>query len=164
MTSIKATYAVTEADFMKACEAHWRALRQGSALTTLIGLGSVVLGATVAWIYPWGLAHKLSLAIVGLGGLFPLIVIVRYFIWRKAYRDARKFQDAISIEFGEDVIHVESAAGVSDLKWEAYHRYLETPDFYILYMAKHAFSVIPKGAFSSEDRDRLVQLFRRKLR
>lgn len=163
MTAIRATYHLSEADFMKACEAHWRAMRQGSLSATLIGLGAVLLGAAVAWRFPRGLTHTLALTIVGVGGLFPAIIIARYFIWRKTYRDARKFQDSLSIEFTDEIIHVASAAGASDLNWSAYHRYLETEEFYMLYMAKHVFSVIPKKAFSPEDRNRLERLFRQKL-
>lgn len=164
MDALTATYSVSEADFMKACEAHWRARKMGSALGTLVGLAAVLLGAAVAWLYPSGVIHKLALAIVVVGGVYPLVIILRYFIWRKAYRDARKFQDSIAVTFTDDGIHVESAAGVSDLNWSAYNRFLMTPDFYILYMARNTFSVIPRTAFNAADRDALEQLLKRKLK
>jgi hypothetical protein len=159
MEPIRASYRVKESDFMKSCDAHWNALGQGAAKLTVAGLASVLVGAVVAWYFPWGLIHTLALAIVGLGGLLAAIVPLRLFIWRRAYRDAKKFQDAITIEFTDDTIHVESAAGISDLKWNAYNRYLITPEFFILYMAKHTFSVIPRSAFSEDDQRSLQSLF-----
>ncbi len=159
MEPISASYEISETDFMKACDSHWKALGQSAGKLTLAGLASVAIGGVIAWYFPWGLLHGLALAVVALGGLLAAIVPLRSLIWRRAYRDAKKFQEAITIEFSDDIIHVESAAGISDLKWDAYNRYLITPEFFILYMAKHTFSIIPCSAFSSDDRSRLENLF-----
>ncbi len=159
MEPIRASYEVSEDDFMKACDRHWKAHGQSGTKLTLAGLASVTIGGVIAWYFPWGLLHMLALAVVGLGGLLAAIVPLRFFIWRRAYREAKKFREAITIEFSDDIIHVESAAGISDLKWDAYNRCLVTPDFFILYMAKHTFSVIPRTAFSPDAQTKLEALF-----
>lgn len=159
---LRATYRLSEAEFMNACERHWKALGQGSAMGVNIGLAAVLLGGFLAWRFPWGLAHKLCLAIVAVGGLFPVVILVRGWVWRRAYRGAKKFHDNITIAFNEDSIHVETAAGVSDLNWTAYRRFRELGDYFILYMSTHTFSVIPATAFSPADREELRTLLRRK--
>lgn len=160
---LRATYRLSEAEFMNACELHWKARGQGAAMGTGIGLAAVLLGAFLAWRYPFGLTYKLSLAIVALGGLFPVVILIRGWIWRRAYRGAKKFHDNITIAFDEDTIHVETAAGVSDLNWGAYNRFREFGDFFILYISAHNFSVIPSSAFAESDRDELRALLKRKL-
>jgi hypothetical protein len=71
-------------------------------------------------------------------------------------RDAKKYNEDISVVITDDSIHVETAEGKSDLNWGFFTSYLGTPEHMLLYMTRRSFSVIPKSAFPDKQR---VQIF-----
>jgi hypothetical protein len=77
---------------------------------------------------------------------------LRSYTWRRAFRGAKKYTDNILLEVSTDGLHVECADGTSDLKWSFFSWYLDTPDYVMLYITKHRFSVIPKKAFADDGR------------
>jgi len=128
---------------MSACNAHWTAHRQGAKGNLIIGFVGLVVGlvfiASMFWI---------AVLILIAGSVLIFITLLRSFLWKRAFRDAKKYNNDISITFNDDLIRVESAAGKSDLKWGFYSWYLDTPEYILLYMTKRNFSVIPKSAFN----------------
>jgi hypothetical protein len=142
MNPVTIRYRLTEPEFMSACNAHWTAHRQGSKGNFIVGFIGVVVGVTLTAYMFW----VAILALIAGSGLI-LITFLRSFLWKRAFRDAKKFNNDISVTLNDDVIHVESAEGTSDLQWSFYSWYLDTPDYVLLYQTKRNFSVIPKSAF-----------------
>jgi hypothetical protein len=135
-----------ESEFMRACGAHWSAHRQGTMSNVITGLVCVALGLAML------ITFWLALFLAAAGGALILITGVRSLLWRKAFRDAKKYTGHISVIIKEDSIHVESTEGKSDLNWGFFTWYLDTPNHILLYMTKRSFSVIPKSAFQDEQR------------
>jgi hypothetical protein len=147
-------YSLTLPEFMAAANAHWRRRGAGTVSCVVTAVLACLVGLLARTVVP-----TLSVVILVMGLVLLLITVVRSYTWRKAYREARKYTDSIRLVVSDDGIHVESAEGVSDLRWTFYSKYLVTPDYILLYMTSHAFSVIPMSAFADEaDASRFRQL------
>lgn len=125
---------------MQASRAHWKKQGSGSEYDIVIGAGIMVVGIM------WNM-----MILTFLGALLVLFIVARSLIWRKLFRDMRKYHDDISVTFSDEKVRTESCVGTSDLRWDAFKAYFDTKDFILLYINKHAFSIIPKKAFSNPD-------------
>jgi len=119
--------------------------RHSTASNLVIGVFATVLGLALLYF-----TFLLALILAVVGGLLLFLTWLRYFLWRRAFREAKRFNDDIAITMNDDSLHVESAEGKSDLKWGFYTWYLDTPEHVLLYMTKRNFSVIPKSAFQDD--------------
>lgn len=159
MEPVSIHYRLSEKQFMVACNQHWSAHTQGSRMNILAGSVGVVTGLLLIPSMSW-----LAIAITISGSMLLALTFLRSWLWRQAYRDARKFTDNITIALHDDRIHIETADGISDLQWSYYTWYLETDDFLLLYASKRIFSVIPKAAFPDEEtKERFLGLVRSRL-
>jgi len=149
MEPIRIRYSLTLPEFMKACSAHWKAHRQGSVFQICAGLVGIGVGIATLNFVQW-----LAVALIVVGCCMLLVVLLRWILWRRAFRESRKYTQDIRVEVSHAGLHVESAEGTSDLNWGFYSKYLDTRDFVLLYMTRHSFSVIPKSAFESEEQAR----------
>jgi hypothetical protein len=159
MDPITIRYRLNEPEFMRACGAHWSSLRLGTRANVITGLVGVILGLAMLSFLFW-----LAIILAAVGGALILITGVRALLWRKAFRDAKKYNTDILVVINEDTVHVESAEGKSDLNWGFFSWYLDTPDYVLLYMTKRSFSVIPKSAFrDARDLQAFVDIVKSKL-
>ena len=146
MSQIEISYSLTQSEFMAAAEAHWKAQRVGTVSSVFVGLGAGLLGGLIVMPFPW-----FGWVFLVLGAILLTLSGARWRIWSKAFKEARKYTEAIHVIFTEEGIHVDGAEGPSDLNWTFYSSYLDVPDHVLLYMTKRAFSVIPKSAFRGEE-------------
>ena len=154
METFDIRYSLTLQQFMAASSAHWRAHRQGAAFQICAGLLGIAVGITALSLVEW-----LAIALIIVGILMLCVVWLRWVIWRRAFRESRKYTEDIHVVANHDGLHIESAEGTSDLNWGFYSKYLDTRDYVILYMTRHSFSIIPKTAFESpEHAERFITL------
>ena len=160
MEPISIHYHMTEAEFMTAYNAHWSAHHQSTLSNVITGMVGVVVGLALLSLTFW-----LAVIAVVAGGLLLLITWLRSFLCRRAFRDAKKYNVNISVAISDAAVHVESAEGKSDLKWDFFTWYLDTPAHVLLYMTKRNFSIIPKSAFQDETQvQAFVELVKSKLK
>jgi hypothetical protein len=120
---------------------------------------AIVVGLALLFFVSW-----VAVILVAVGGLLLLITWLRSFLWRRAFREAKKYNDDIAVVINDDNVHVESAEGKSDINWGFFSWYIDTPEHVLLYMTKRNFSVIPKSAFKDEQSvQSFVELVRSKL-
>ncbi|MGI9381848.1 MAG: YcxB family protein [Methyloligellaceae bacterium] len=159
MTPITATYTLTVDEFMSACEAHWRARKQGTTRTNLIaGAVGVVAGLLGMPVSTW-----LGATAMSVGAVLLLLTTLRLILWRRAFRTTRHLGNETSVAFTGDAIDVETVDGRSRLEWSFYRAYRETVGAFLLYTGRAHFSVIPKRAFEPKDVERLARLLGDKL-
>ncbi|WP_353572149.1 YcxB family protein [Candidatus Albibeggiatoa sp. nov. BB20] len=145
MTPISIQYRLTESEFMAVCYANWTVQGSRPQWDIMVGVVFCVIGLSTL------IAHfLLGLFIIGCGAILLSIVLIRSFLWRKAFRDTPKYNEPISIVFQQDMIYVKTIQGESYLNWNTYAWYLDTSHFVLLYMTKKYFSVIPKAAFQDQ--------------
>jgi len=157
---ISVSYRLSMSEFMCACEAHWRAQRQGTVSNAIAGMLALTAGIGL-WLFNW---FWLALILVISGCALLSLIGMRRILWQRAFRDARKYQGEISVSFSTEGVHVETLEGKSDLNWGFFSWFLETPEHILLYMTKKSFSVIPKSAFNeSETEDAFRKLVTSKL-
>ena len=158
---ISITYRLSMTDFMRACEAHWRAQRLGTTSNAITSALSLSVGISLWLLFNW---FWLALILVISGAMLLGLIGIRQMLWRKAFRDARKYQGDISLSFSDKGVRVETLEGTSDLNWGFYSWFLDAPEHILLYMSKKTFSVIPKSAFNgSQTEDEFRHLVMSKL-
>lgn len=145
MEPIEIKYRITEPEFMTACNAHWSAHRQSTVSNVVTGAIGLILGLLLLSFLFW-----FALFLATVGAILLAITWIRSVIWRRAFRDAKKYNEDISVVIKDDSVHVESAEGKSDLNWDFFTWYLDAPEHVLLYMTKRSFSVIPKSAFQNK--------------
>ena len=154
MNPIEIHYSLTIKEFMQACAAHWKATRQSTLTQIVAGSIGVAVGLIAMDFVPW-----LAMALVIVGVAIWGVSLLRWVLYRRAFREAKKYTENIHAIFSHDGIHIDSAEGTSDLNWGFYSKYRDTGDFVLLYMTRHQFSVIPKSAFADEhEKRRFVDL------
>jgi len=67
------------------------------------------------------------------------------------YSRAKTFRDAFSLTFLDSYMHIESANGTKHWKYKDFSYFIETPNFFHLYVDERSFFLIPKDAFAEDD-------------
>ena len=159
MKPIQVRYRLTLPEFMSACNAHWRAQRLGTLSNIITGVIGVVLGIFLLALFFW-----LAIVAIAAGVLLLFMTGIRWVLWRRAFRDARKYTDDILVRFDNDIVHVESSEGKSDLRWNFFTWYLETSTHVLLYTTRRNFSVLPKVSFQdAQSAEEFMNIVRAKL-
>jgi hypothetical protein len=160
MEPISIRYRLSEPEFMTACDAHWSAQRTSTLSNVITAAVMFVVGLVTLFFMFW-----LATVLFAVGGLLLLITWLRSLLWRKLFREAKKYNDDISVTIDDDTVRVESAVGKSDLDWNFFTWYLDTPEHVLLYMTKRNFSVIPKKAFrDTQQVDSFLEVVRKRLK
>ena len=157
---IAATYRLTEDQYMLACRQHWQHHKQTGQTNIAFGSVAVLGGIGFMFLQVW-----LGLLLIFVGSILIAMTLLRSYWWRKAFRDTNYYQQDITTVFSEDNIAVKTSQGDSLLKWSFYESYLETKDFFLLYMNRKAghFSVIPKTLFDKQQTEQFSKLLSEKL-
>jgi signal transduction histidine kinase len=79
------------------------------------------------------------------------------------YRRAATFKDHFTMSFKNDGFSVGNERGSRDWEWKSLTSYLETPHFFHLYFSATSFFLVPKIAFTDEERIELRGLLRSKI-
>lgn len=79
------------------------------------------------------------------------------------YRRAATFKDHFTMSFKNDGFSVGNERGSRDWEWKSLTSYLETPHFFHLYFSATSFFLVPKIAFTDEERIELRDLLRNKI-
>lgn len=159
MKPIQIRYRLTLPEFMSACNAHWSAHRLGTLSNIITGVIGVIVGIFLLVSFSWP-----AIVAIAAGVLLLFMTGIRWVLWRRAFRDARKYNDEILVRFENDIVHVESSEGKSDLRWNFFTWYLNTPTHVLLYTTKRNFSVIPKASFQDAQMvEEFVNIVRSKL-
>lgn len=67
------------------------------------------------------------------------------------YSRAKTFRDSFSLTFLDAYMHIESAGGTKNWKYKDFSYFIETPNFFHLYIDERSFFLIPKDAFAGTD-------------
>lgn len=93
----------------------------------------------------------------------PVAFLLSSFLWMSlmmafwfilpmlVYNRAKTFKDSFVLTFMEAYMHLENPNGSKDWNYKSFQYFLETPDFFHLYIDDRSFFLIPKDAFSDSD-------------
>ena len=95
---------------MTACRTHWSAHHQGTVSNSVAGMAGVLVGLALLPILCW-----LAALVVVAGAALLLITGLRTLLWRRVFREARKYHDDICVTFEDEGIRVQSAEGENDI-------------------------------------------------
>lgn len=151
---ITLTYSLSQDAFIAAARDVWTHDAIGdrgnwilAALTFAVGATLLFFDFATGWI--WLVASAL---LVGFTLLRPVL-------WRRGFANSVKYSAPITATFDADTIKTTSAEGKGTLSWDAFHSFLETPEFFLLFVGRRNFSVLPKSAIATpQDVDTLRSL------
>ncbi len=147
MEPISIEYQLTKKEFLQACNYHWNSHKVGIKSMIILGIVGIALGSILICLK---FLTELAVAFVILSIILLILPLIRHIIWQKSFDNNKKFHNKTKVVFDDNLLHVKGALGSSELKWDIYSNYLETPEYVLLYMTKRNFSVIPKYAFESQ--------------
>ena len=150
------SYQNTRRDFVDACVAmgrktYWFLF----GLWLLLAAFSVWMNGTAMLRGSGSQRFAASLPVVGCGIFFLLICWVS-----PRYRARRMILREVTWTFTDGGVHLASNVSSSDLRWEAFLRYRETRDGFLLFVQKGVAQFIPKRVLTTEQTDDLRVLLR----
>jgi YcxB-like protein len=90
---------------------------------------------------------------------FCLMIALWYILPLTVYNRAKTFKDSFTLTFMDDYMHIENPNGSKDWNYKSFKYFLETPNFFHLYVDERSFFLIPKEAFSDSDQIHEARLF-----
>ncbi|HVF97039.1 MAG TPA: YcxB family protein [Flavisolibacter sp.] len=94
---------------------------------------------------------------------FILMVTFWFILPGIVYRKAATFKDHFTMNFQDQGFDLGNERGSRSWEWKALSTYLETPNFFHLYFNATSFFLVPKGAFSDEQRFKMRALLKEKV-
>lgn len=82
---------------------------------------------------------------------FCLMLALWFILPLAVYSRAKTFKDSFNLTFLETYMHIENPNGSKDWNYKSFKYFLETPNFFHLYIDEQSFFLIPKEAFSDSD-------------
>ncbi len=95
---------------------------------------------------------------------FVLMITFWFILPYMVYKKAATFKDHFTMNFEENGFSLGNERGTRSWEWKAISTYLETPYFFHLYFDSTSFFLVPKIAFSDDERTELRDLLRSKVR
>jgi len=90
---------------------------------------------------------------------FCLMVALWYILPFTVYKRAKTFKDYFTLTFLDNYMHIENASGSKDWNYKSFKYFLETPNYFHLYVDERSFFLIPKEAFSGSDQIHEARVF-----
>ena len=103
----------------------------------------------------------------------PLALILSSFLWFSlmlafwfilpltVYNRAKTFRDSFVLTFMDAYMHIENPKGSKDWNYQSFKYFIETPNFFHLYIDERSFFLIPKDAFDNTDSSHSIRLLLR---
>ena len=94
---------------------------------------------------------------------FVLMITFWFILPGMVYRRAATFKDHFTMNFEDSGFSLGNERGSRSWSWEKIKRLLETPHFFHLYFDTTSFFLVPKAAFSDEERTEFRALLKTKV-
>ncbi len=82
---------------------------------------------------------------------FALMISFWFILPVTVYNRAKTFKDAFSLTFLDSYMHLENPNGTKNWNYNSFRYFIETPNFFHLYIDDRSFFLIPKDAFANDD-------------
>jgi hypothetical protein len=148
-------FTLTEDDFLEALRMHrgvW------AKLLTLWGLLLIALGLISLIANSKQYSNYVVPILAGFFILFGL-----KFLARRSFRRDLRLQQPLQAVISDSGIEISSPTGSSKQTWDAFIRYVESKNLFLLYQGPQMFNVIPKRAFAQGEEDTLRSILAQRL-
>jgi hypothetical protein len=89
---------------------------------------------------------------------FCLMAAFWYILPFTVYSRAKTFRDSFDLTFLDTYMQIENPNGTKHWKYKDFNYFLETPNFFHLYVDERSFFLIPKDAFATDDEIQAARL------
>lgn len=94
---------------------------------------------------------------------FVLMITFWFILPAIIYRKAATFKDHFTMNFEDNGFSLGNERGSRSWEWKALSTFLETPHFFHLYFTSTSFFLVPKAAFSDDQRHEMRELLKAKV-
>lgn len=94
---------------------------------------------------------------------FVLMITFWFILPGVVYRKAATFKDHFTMDFTDSGFSLGNERGGRSWEWKALSTHLETPHFFHLYFDSASFFLVPKAAFSDDERSEMRALLKNKI-
>jgi YcxB-like protein len=152
---MRVEYTLSERDFLEAQKAH-----SGRPSRLLLVFGSLLmLAGFVTFLQDQKhIGNAFAALFIGAVLAFGRRLLLSY-----SYRQDKRLHDRFVATVSDDGIEVSASTGDSKNKWEAFTRYVESKNLFVLYQGPTRLSIFPKSAFASGEDDAFRVLVQQKL-
>lgn len=92
---------------------------------------------------------------------FSLMLALWFILPFTVYSRAKTFRDSFNLTFLDSYMHLENANGSKNWNYNNFKYFIETPNFFHLYIDDRSFFLIPKDAFADSDETHNTRLLLR---
>lgn len=131
---------------IQALRYHFISKREIRILIILVNVFAVFAAAMFFWKKIAPVAFLLSSLL-----WFCLMLALWFILPLAIYSRAKTFKDSFNLTFRDTYMHIENPNGSKDWNYKSFKYFLETPNFFHLYIDEQSFFLIPKEAFSDND-------------
>jgi hypothetical protein len=154
MTTVDLSFRYVERDYVRALRAHY-ALRLHPKLDTALAF---VLAAVGVYLWRWPDLHWFGVVSVVVSVVFATVLIAAFMVIPPlAFRRQPKLRNDYLLSFSPDGIHFHTANIDSQIQWGLYSRALVDAHSYVLYYGSNQFTVIPKRAFQTAEKQQVFE-------
>jgi hypothetical protein len=89
---------------------------------------------------------------------FTLMLAFWFVLPLTVYNRAKTFQDSFILTFMESYMHIENPSGSKDWSYQSFRYFVETPNFFHLYIDDRSFFLIPKENWQDSDQTHAVRM------
>jgi hypothetical protein len=159
MSNLTISFKYNRKQVMQALRYHFISKKEIRFLIILVNVFALFAAAMFAWKKITPVALLLSSFL-----WFTLMLSFWFILPLTVYNRAKTFKDSFTLTFMEAYMHIENPKGSKDWNYQAFQYFIETPNFFHLYIDERSFFLIPKDAFAGSDDTHTARLlFREKI-
>jgi hypothetical protein len=156
MNNLTISFKYNRKQVIQALRYHFISKREIRFLMILVNVFALFAAAMFAW-----------------GKITPVALLLSSFLWftlmlafwfilpLTVYNRAKTFKDSFTLTFMEAYMHIENPKGSKDWNYQSFKYFIETPNFFHLYIDERSFFLIPKDVFENSDDTHITRLLLR---
>lgn len=156
MSNLTISFKYNRKQVIQALRYHFISKKEIRFLIILINIFALFAAAMFAWKQITPIALLLSSFL-----WFTLMLSFWFILPLTVYNRAKTFKDSFTLTFMEAYMHIENPKGSKDWNYQAFKYFIETPNFFHLYIDERSFFLIPKDAFDNSDATHTTRLMLR---
>lgn len=144
MSNLTISFKYNRKQVIQALRYHFISKKEIRFLIILINIFALFAAAMFAWKQITPIALLLSSFL-----WFTLMLSFWFILPLTVYNRAKTFKDSFTLTFMDAYMHIENPKGSKDWNYQAFKYFIETPNFFHLYIDERSFFLIPKDAFDA---------------
>jgi hypothetical protein len=156
MNNLTIAFKYNRKQVIQALRYHFISKKEIRILIILVNVFALFAAAMFAWkkITPVALLFSSFL-------WFTLMLAFWFVLPLTVYNRAKTFKDSFVLTFMDSYMHIENPNGSKDWAYNSFKYFIETPNFFHLYIDERSFFLIPKDEWADVDETQGIRMLLR---